>query len=311
MEKFPKNHPERKSGIVRVVGLEKGREQEALEAAGEVFSKKQELVKGEKEKTPEQKAVIAFINSKLPLFLEHYGGQPLFISEDKIHLAPKKFFGRRKNLEAKYSADDQGIFMDAEENLPLLGFTKVAVHEIFHFNSFQSIQVGQDSQESLELKLQGPRRMGFQIANPILGVSYFQHIDEAVIEELTMRFSEQFLKQCPELKKEIAQLKVLIQKAPENDKKHPEEFSYSVVIQKDGEWEAQLIPYHYQGERRELNELIDEIYEKNKKEFKSREEVFDLFVKATMAGRLLPIARLIEKTFGKGSFREIGEERDL
>ena len=42
-------------------------------------------------------------------------------------------------------------------------------------------------------------------------------------------------------------------------------------------------------------------------EFDSTEDIFNLFAKATITGRLLPVARLINKSFGRGSFSEIGE----
>ena len=66
--------------------------------------------------------------------------------------------------------------------------------------------------------------------------------------------------------------------------------------------------YSYFKERAALKKLIQTLYEKNEDEFESEEEVFNLFAKAAISGRLLPVARLIEKTFGKGSFRELGEE---
>lgn len=56
------------------------------------------------------------------------------------------------------------------------------------------------------------------------------------------------------------------------------------------------------------NSLIDDLYNKNAGSFASREEVFNLFARAVMTGRLLSVARLLEKTYGKGSFRELGEK---
>ena len=55
-----------------------------------------------------------------------------------------------------------------------------------------------------------------------------------------------------------------------------------------------------------FNLLLEEICKKNP-EFSSTDQVFDIFAKAVMTGKLLKVARLIEKTFGMGSFREIGE----
>ena len=70
----------------------------------------------------------------------------------------------------------------------------------------------------------------------------------------------------------------------------------------------QWVSYPYHDERQQFNALVDELFERNKEDFESREQVFNLFAEATMTGKLLPIARLIEKTFGKGSFKMIGEK---
>jgi len=54
--------------------------------------------------------------------------------------------------------------------------------------------------------------------------------------------------------------------------------------------------------------LIDEIIEKSHGRFENRQEVFDIFARANFSGNLIPLARLIESIFGKGSFRRLGEE---
>src|SRR3989338_4959424 len=66
--------------------------------------------------------------------------------------------------------------------------------------------------------------------------------------------------------------------------------------------------YSYTNERAGFASLVELLYEKNKNEFDSYEDVFKLFSQAMFKGHLLPIARLIEKTFGKGSFRTIGQK---
>lgn len=41
--------------------------------------------------------------------------------------------------------------------------------------------------------------------------------------------------------------------------------------------------------------------------FKDTEEIFALFVRASMFGELLPVARLVERAFGKGAYRRLGK----
>jgi len=105
---------------------------------------------------------------------------------------------------------------------------------------------------------------------------YFEGLNEAIIEELTIRFGQGNFELIPELQREL--------------------------IDKN--------TYGYSEERKKLKEIIEKIYETNKdlEHFNSSEDVFYIFAKAVMSGKTLKIARLIEKTYGKGSFRKLGEE---
>jgi hypothetical protein len=69
-----------------------------------------------------------------------------------------------------------------------------------------------------------------------------------------------------------------------------------------------VVRYPNPEERRQLRQLIRELFERNRADFRDEEEVFRLFVTAVLRGRLLPLARLIERTYGPGSFRRLGED---
>ena len=87
-------------------------------------------------------------------------------------------------------------------------------------------------------------------------------------------------------------------------------FWRTVLVEKSGEkkFESTVASYGYYKERVKLNKLIDDIYENNKEKFASREDIFIIFAKAALTGRLLEVAHLIDSTFGKGSFSTIAEE---
>lgn len=63
--------------------------------------------------------------------------------------------------------------------------------------------------------------------------------------------------------------------------------------------------------KREFLKLVDDIYNKNKDKFNSPKDVLLLFVKAAFTGRITEIGKLVESSFGKGSFRELGEKTFL
>lgn len=73
-----------------------------------------------------------------------------------------------------------------------------------------------------------------------------------------------------------------------------------------------LIPsFAYNPQRVMLDKLMSDILKKNAAKFKNPRDVALLFVKASFEGRVLPLARVIEDTFGKGSFRRLGEGENI
>jgi hypothetical protein len=58
----------------------------------------------------------------------------------------------------------------------------------------------------------------------------------------------------------------------------------------------------YVKETQKLNNLVDELYEKNSDQFTSREDVFNLFIQAVITGNVLPVGRIIEKSLVKAAF---------
>jgi len=65
--------------------------------------------------------------------------------------------------------------------------------------------------------------------------------------------------------------------------------------------------FDYEEQRSIFNTLVDTLYERNKNDFKSRDEVFDMFVKAHFTGNIYELGKMIDRSFGKGTFRKIGE----
>ncbi|MDD5396630.1 MAG: hypothetical protein PHW24_01065 [Candidatus Moranbacteria bacterium] len=61
-------------------------------------------------------------------------------------------------------------------------------------------------------------------------------------------------------------------------------------------------------ERIRLDLFIDKILESSEGLFKNKHEVLEVFLRAQLSGRLLPLARMIEKSFGNGSFRDVAKE---
>ncbi len=214
------------------------------------------------------------------------------------------------------------------ENRGKLAFLQSLVHEMLHVNSFLSFQKlsAQESERGYELTTEtesgekgtislGLRRQGFRIQlsrKKALGREfYFHNLDESVIAELTMRFDWEFFPEIPQLEEECRRREEIVNAESRRSGRSAEGLKRKVANVEtkrlESDYMVTLQGYSRDKEREEFNTLVDDLYERNKSEFSSREEIFGLFAKAIMNGRLLPVARLVEKTFGKGSFREIGE----
>jgi hypothetical protein len=316
MAEFPSHKKE--SGINRVVGFEPETEKGLLEFFKKRFENNEQDSDLEKEKTAEQIEIIARINNEMREFLASYGIEAIEISPQNIHIIDKSKFTEEqlRKIEERFgtdngffSADKQGIAIMKDYEASKLLFLHTLVHETLHLQGFFSYQKTDPETADFTLKNEdeaasmNPRRSGFSIGTTDGEKLLFNDLNESIITELEIRFEKKYMVHYPELETELKAREEYTQQIAERRGVPVEKMREGVAGMKGDTW----VTYAYHDERQQFNELIDELYKRNKADFESREQVFDLFAKATMTGRLLPIARLIEHTFGKGSFRMIGE----
>ncbi|KKR23547.1 MAG: hypothetical protein UT53_C0014G0020 [Candidatus Yanofskybacteria bacterium GW2011_GWD2_39_48] len=190
------------------------------------------------------------------------------------------------------------------------------MHELLHFNSFQSFQDAnkgkkfhlerdEDEDDEKELVILGPRRIGFEIFSEKKNKVFFYNLNEAITEELIKRFDKRYFSRLTLTKREY---EIPGKRTEGGDHEIPAD---DLAVARD--FKTKNGPpiklregYGYSEEREKLNALIREIYVKNSESFSSEEDVFKIFAEAVMTGRLLKVARIIEKTFGKGNFRQLG-----
>jgi hypothetical protein len=344
MEGFPQNKKE--SGVTRVIGVGDkeerktpgvGPEEEKILKVFKHVFEGHEPVAIEKEKSSELKGLIENLNNDLKEFLAKYGVEALRIPAANIHIVDwakvseeqtKTLEEKRKKTPAWYIPDQQGmVLLRGYGEGGKIRFTQELVHEMLHVNAFQSYQVASSedkggvielvrkSEEGGEEKIRlRSRRVGFSIRKGD-GDRYFNGIDEALIEELVMRFEQKYFEKLPELEEEYKAKKELFERkgwrwGSEEEKEEARKSIVNFEVKKgeNGEISGVIVEHSYRKEREELNKLIDDLYGKNRDEFSLREGVFDMFAKAAMTGKLLPVGDLITKTYGLGSFRELGEK---
>jgi len=309
---------------INIVGAKSEEEKRVLmekikKAALEEEKKLREI---ELEKTPEELEMIEFANQAVNKVLERYGLSPKRLPPEKIHILSKeeyqKLFGD-KSLGKHFVVTGDIVL----KKLPIdLRLVAVLTHEMLHHRSYQSVRIWPFPDKEGNFPAV-PYRSGLGLYSEKKQKDYFNAINEAVIEEINKKVIEEIISQPPSLiKKEIDDLKKiresfrdgflpLVVKGRIKKFSLKDLFYFKTLKELDKDIRVRIGSFAYGKERRVLNKLVDELYQRNKDKFKNKEEVFGLFVKAVFQGKMIELGKLIERTFGKGSLRVLAEKGKL
>jgi len=312
MEKF--------SSFERVVGnIPEAEKEQILRDKGERFDDQvfEDLRGKEREKTPEELQIISLANEATNEIRQKYGLENFDIPSENIHVITEEAWPREKGV-AFYNSMLQGIA--AREQPARIVFMKKIFHEMLHFKSYNALQI--EIGENPELD---EYRVGLTVHTRDGKRMYFVNLNEAVTEEMTKRFAIKLFDN-PLFAEETKQTKDVVTRYPRavtgsGEPLFDDDTFYAEVEGKKswGEAVGRLFGaqkklkkittegFTYQSERKILNTLIDKILERNPEKFQDKEGVFDVFAKGMMTGNILPVGRLIERTFGNGILRRIGE----
>ena len=328
MEKFFQNR--RESHISKIVGVDQEAEKDLLEFFKEEFESDKKS-KFEKKHPKELDELIPNINNYLKSFLEEYGVETIELPAKNIHIIDREKLTpeiiKQLNLEktaGRFLQENGHILMNLEyEEGNKLPFLQTMIHEMIHLNSYHSFQKARENEKEWSMCLVDsladekdkdlfirPRRSGLSIYSED-GSMIFKDLDEALITELTIRFDNKYFSQIPEISEEYEKRQKAIEKRIQETGENPEKFRDIAFIksgEKNGSYYFEVERYSYEEERKKLYDLINDLYEKNRSDYSSKEEIFALFVEAAMKGNLLPLGRLLKKTYGKEYFLKIREE---
>jgi hypothetical protein len=314
---------EKLSSFDRIVGnVSEAEKERILREKGERFDDQSfEDVKGkEREKTPEELQIISLVNEATNEVRRRYGLDDFNISPENFHVITEEAWPRERSV-AFFNSMLQAVAM--REKLSNLAFMKTVFHEMLHFKSYNAAQITTGENPELD-----EYRLGLTVHTRDGKRMYFLNLNEAVMEEMTKRFARQLLKN-PLFTDEIKQTRDVMAQHPQavTDSGKPlfDEDTFYAEVQSSKSWresvdrlfgrrmlgsgitKISIEGFTYQQERKILNALIDKIFERNPEKFQDREDVFEIFSKGMMTGDILPLGRLIERTFGNGTLRSIGE----
>jgi hypothetical protein len=278
----------------------------------------EELKKVEIEKSPKQIAAIKLANKINQEIMKRAGIDPYEVSERNFHVLPHDYY--QENIDSKGSSGTTAQFVQIvgldEKSVGKsdVYFGSVAYHEMRHLTS----QLALEAQEKIGVK-DGERafkddawRAGISTYSPYASKEKFHHhlkgLNEAVVSYGERHFIDALLER-PEFEAERAHL--ALPEITELKKKIAAEKGVSEedvlwVTKPDEKGDYSYYRVSYDQHRNVLDYVMDEILKEMPEDYSSRNEVYKIFEDANFNGRLLPIARMVEKAFGEGSFRVLG-----
>ncbi len=205
-------HPERRSGMVRIVNVSAEQEEACRDVFAELL-RDQPTESFERKKTPAEREVIVTILKSMPEFVRAYGGQPVEeISETNFHIVDTVSLSEDQqrallgtDVAGFYDFSNQRVLVLPDEHSLLTTAQRLA-HEALHLQSFLSF-----SAESTPSSVQNDktmlhlRRIGLSVFNDEHTKRFFRDLDEAMIEELTARFDARYFSAAPVLAPELEQ----------------------------------------------------------------------------------------------------------
>jgi len=319
---------ERKSGVSRIFGADK--EEEGLLKFFEEELKNKSRLEKEIEHPPGFDEMIQGVNKYLQEFLtENYQVKPINMPPENFHMLPEK----EKEKFGEKDKDAGGVFFPATQHIVVfyedgqynLKTLARCVHELIHFNSYQTflktdeeIKNREDSLKLIEKRKESSeegeekesveekniflylRKIGVQTITK-RGKIYFEKLNEVISEELTKRFIKKYASKIKFVQEEWKETQETIERQitkGKDPKKFEDVLLFIARQTKDGLFHAQIECFGYTKEREEFNKLIDDLYQKNTDNFSSREEIFNVFATSMLKGDILPVLKLIKNTYG-------------
>lgn len=219
----------------------------------------------EVEKGPEEKEAIYFVlDHALQVSKRYREDQVNELSLERIHvLVPG-------GVEI-YGGVDHGVCNPQEHSMAvdrrdsLVDFAISVFHETMHL--YQNLAAQKTDDGKLFYY-----RAGSTVADRT-GHLYFSDLNEAVVGYLTKAFFQRHMRSSAMFKQD---LEVKDEEGKEVDTTRVESV-------------------------KRFESYIEDLYARCKEEIASRDEIREMFIKAAFTGKILPVARLVERVYGKGS----------
>jgi hypothetical protein len=266
-----------------------------------------ELKAEEREKNDEERENIRVANEITNEILREFGLKEFDVPPENIHFILGKLWERLSLDDAIMitAPKKQAIFVKADYS-PQERVSKALslFHEMIHAKGHISLEVESDKRNDLYrsglvayASYQKIDRSGYAV--------WFDGLNEAVVSQIETMYADRVLNGNPFLRDQVEYLCSEEARKMKDDyaKEHDVDPSEINWIGRDGE-ESEVHEQSYRRQREVLNYVVDQIYADGG--FASRSDVMRVFFGAHFKDSILPIGRLVEKSFGAGAFEFLG-----
>ncbi len=323
MEEIPKA----KSQIERIVGGTESEQVAAQRIHEEIVAKAQSAsFINEREKTEFELRMLARAEKNVNNLRAKYGLVPIALPPEKLHTIDSDHITLGETTlrtSGGYEAMTQQTIVTEAEELGKEGIGRFDViqHESLHAGQYQSLQIQSgDGKAFLDgyrtgvgVKSRRPNEQGEYL-------NYLLPLNEAITEENSRRFVLETKDDDPELGSVVAERHQQFEEFQKFCESHPNHGYPETLLQGDvlqseinpENGRPRVKPFAYYHERQAMWKLFDKIHEKNPDAFPGKEQaeaseaMFDMVTQASLDGNILPFGRLMNNTFGRGTFRNYG-----
>jgi len=209
-------------------------------------------------------------------------------------------------IERRFKTQERMVFKTEREKTPeeleIIEFVDRETNRLAEKYGGEALNIGpknvhiimksEEFADSIDHKASGQkgdwhfRKSGFAI-NTRKGEKTFEDLDEGVVEFLRRKIMEEWVRSPENLPRPIQEkLRGLGEREIKDQFYAPTYLEYQI----------------------DLMRLMKKIQEKHPKMFKNRDDVFEVFAKAAFSGKILDLRKLIDQTFGHGSFVNFARE---
>lgn len=253
------------------------------------------------ELSPEREKIVSEVIKAASETIREYAGKKVHIDRSRFIFLP---VGTLKEVDPGFQEHGgrtmlhlQEIVIEIDEDDSNSEIADKVFHELMHLGSLYRMRYGEENPHP-GMGNYYTERTGLKILDSDGSTKFFDGLDEALTQKLSIKYL-QGQKENPLYQSDFKL----------GEEVFGDRLKEGVVTFRRNEAgeRVPVMSHAYQDEIEATMEYIQGIYDLNQDRFTNVDQVWDVFFQAKFTGRLLQLAKLIEKTHGKGAFRHLGE----